>query len=59
MYVDGLVSGSNNIEEVEFIKQKSNELFGKGGSNLHKWHSNILSLQSSSTKCKRELTYAK
>ena len=36
MYVDELVSGSNTIEEVEFIEQKSIELFRKGKFNLHK-----------------------
>ena len=59
MYVDDLVSGSNTIEEVEVIKQKSIELFQKGGFNLHNWHSNLPSLQSSSTKSESELTYAK
>ena len=46
IYVDYLVLGSNTIEEVEFMKQKSIELFRKGGINLHKWYSNIPSLQS-------------
>ena len=55
MYVDDLVSGSNAIEEVEVIKQKSIELFRKGGFNLHKWHSNIPSLQSFNTKSESEL----
>ena len=59
MYVDDLVSGSNTIEEVEVIKQKSIELFRKGGFNLHKWHSNMPSLQPSNTKSVNELTYAK
>ena len=59
MYVDDLVSGSNTIEEVKVIKQKSIELFWKGGFNLHKWHSNIQSLQSSNTKSESELIYAK
>ena len=59
IYVDDLVSGSNTIEEDEVIKQKSIDLFRKGGFNLHKWHSNIASLQSSNTKSKSELTYAK
>ena len=57
MYVDDLVPGSNTIEEVEVIKQKSIELFGKGGFNLHKWHPNIPSLQSSNIKSESELTY--
>ena len=38
MYVDDLVSVSNTIEEVEFIKKKSIELLRNGGFNLHKWH---------------------
>ena len=59
MYVDDLVSGSNAIEEDEVIKQKSIELFRKGRFNLHKWHSNIASLQSSNTKSESEFTYAK
>ena len=59
MYVDDLVSGSNTIEEVEVIKQKSIELFRKGGFNLHKSHSNVPSLQFSNTKSEIELTYAK
>ena len=59
MYVDDLVSGSNTIEEVEVIKQKSIDLFRKGGFNLHKWHSDIPLLQSSNTKSESELAYAK
>ena len=41
IYVDDLVSGGNILSEVEVIKQKSIELFAKGGFNLHKWYSNI------------------
>ena len=41
IYVDDLVSGRNILSEVEVIKQKSIELFAKGGFNLHKWYSNI------------------
>ena len=47
IYVDYTVLGSNTIEEVEVIKQKSIELFRNGGINLHKWYSNIPLLQSS------------
>ena len=59
MCLDDLVSGSNTIEEVEFVKQRSIGLFRKDGFNLHEWHSNIPSLQSSNTKSGSELTYAK
>ena len=59
MYTDDLVSGSNTIEEVEVIKQKSIDLFRKSKSNLHNWHSNIPLLQSSSTKYESDVSYAK
>ena len=59
MYIDDLVSGSNTIEEVEVIKQKSIELFRKGGFNMHKWHLNIPSLQSSNTKSETYLCQRK
>ena len=36
MYVDDLAVG-----EIEILKQKCEELFKKGGFNLHKWHSNV------------------
>ena len=59
MYVDDLVSGSNTIVEVEVIRQKLIELFRNSEFNLHKWHSNIPSWQSSNTKSENELTYAR
>ena len=54
MYVGDFVSRGTNLVEVENIKQKSIELFFKGGFNLHKWHSNIPSLENNS-----EQTYVK
>ena len=57
MYVDDLVSGGTNLVEVENLKQKSTELFSKGGFNLHKWPSNILSLENDNTNS--EQTYVK
>ena len=57
MYVDDLLSGGTNLAEVENLKQKSIELFYKGGLDLHKWHSNILSLKNDNTNS--EQTYAK
>ena len=42
LYVDGLVTGGNNLEEVKEIKQNSVQLFKKGGFNLHKWNSTCL-----------------
>ena len=57
MYVNDLVSGSTNLAEVKNLKQKSIELFSKGGFNLHKWHSNMPSLENDNRNSKQ--TYAK
>ena len=59
MYIDDLVLGSNTIEEVGVIKQKSIELFQKSKFNLHNWNSNIPLLQSSNTKAESEFSYVK
>ena len=56
MYVDDLLGGTKLVE-VENLKQKSIELFSKGGFNLHKWRSNIPSLENDNTNS--EQTYAK
>ena len=39
--VDNLISGSNTVGEVEILKQKCEELFRKGGFNLHNRYSKI------------------
>ena len=59
MYLDDLVTGGESLDEVKIIKEKSIELFKKGGFNLHKWNSNVPSLESKSAEGKQELTYAK
>ena len=59
MYVDDLMTGGNNISEVKEIKNQSIDLFAKGGFKLHKWHSNISSLENNSSENNNELTYAK
>ena len=58
IYVDDLVTGGNNLEEVKEIKQNSVQLFKKGGFNLHKWNSNVSELKSENNN-QSELTYAK
>ena len=35
MYADDLISGGNTVGEVEILTQKCQELFKKGGFNLH------------------------
>ena len=53
MYVDDLVTGGNNLEEIQEIKQSSVQLFKNRGSNLHKW--NEMESESSNPS---EFTYA-
>ena len=45
------------VVEVENLKQKSIELFSKGGFNFHKWHLNIPLLENDNAN--KEQTYAK
>ena len=52
-------NGGSTVGEVEILKQKCEELFKKGGFNLHKWRSNIPSLENTKTTTSSELTYAK
>ena len=57
-YAEDLTFGGNTVGEVEILKQKCEELFKKGGFNLHKWHSNIPFLENTKTTTSSELTYA-
>ena len=57
VYVDDLVLGDVNLVEVENLKRNSLELFSKVWFNLHKWHSNIPSLENDNTNS--EQTYTK
>ena len=58
LYVDDLVTGGNNLEEVKEIKKNSVQLFKKGSFNLHKWKSNMPTLESDNSN-QSQLTYAK
>ena len=58
MYVDHLVTESNNLAEVKEIKQNSVQLLKKGDFHLHKWNSNVSELESENSN-QNELTYAK
>ena len=44
---------------VKIIREKSIELFKKGGFNLHKWNSNVPSLESKSVEGKQTVTYSR
>ena len=45
MNVDDLISGSSRVGEVEFLNGSVKSYFNNGDFNLHKWHSNIPSLE--------------
>ena len=59
MYVDDMVTGGDNVREVEKMKSESIELFEKGGFKLHKWHSNEPHLETNDLSPNTELNYAK
>ena len=48
LYVDDLISGGKNENEAEHLKSKSTEIFADTTFSLHKWHSNVLKLESPS-----------
>ena len=49
--------GGESLDEVKIIKEKSIELFIKGGFKLHKWNSNVPpSLENKGAEEKQELT---
>ena len=55
----GVKFGGNTVGEVEILKQKCEDLFKRGGFNLHNWHSNIPSLDNFKTTTSNEFNYAK
>ena len=44
-YVDDLISGGNNFEQIASLKDIAIEIFNQAGFKLHKWHSNISTLE--------------
>jgi len=40
MYVDDLVTGSNNLSEARSLQEEIIHILGKGGFALHKWCAN-------------------
>ena len=60
LYVDDMISGGFNETEVRTLKQLAIKIFAEAKFTLHKWHSNISSLESD-INCDNEQsqTYAK
>ena len=62
LFVDDLTSGGVNVQKTQEIKDTATWLFAEGGFTLHKWHSNMPSLEKSAaiTECNEEtVSYAK
>ena len=45
LYVDHLISGGNNFEQVTSLKDIAIAIFNQAGFKLHKWHSNVSILE--------------
>jgi len=58
MYVDDLVTGGDNLEQLSELKDKVIILFKKGGFTLHKWHSSEPKLETISCD-NNDLNFAK
>ena len=60
LYVDDLISGGYNSDEVRNFKTKATEIFREAGFELHKWHSNDKELESEDAdETDSEQSYAK
>ena len=59
MYVDDLVTGGENLQEVEKVKSDSIELLEKGEFKFHKWHSNEPNLETNDLNSEKELSFEK
>ena len=45
-YVDDIQYGSNKVEALTRFKEEATQIMHKGGFTLHKWHSNVPTLES-------------
>ena len=62
LYVDDLMTVGESVEEVATKRAKVNEVFDDGTFKLHKWHSNVATLEcedSSTSTNDEEISYAK
>lgn len=59
LYVDDVIHAVNTEEEAEMLKKKSIDIFAAGGFELHKWHSNVDTLEDQNTNTDGEVSYAK
>ena len=45
LYVDDLISGGNNFEQVASLKDIAIKIFSQAGFKLHEWHCNVSTLE--------------
>ena len=57
LYVDDVIHAVNTEEEAEMLKKKSIDIFAAGGFELHKWHSNVDTLEDQNTNTDGEVSY--
>ena len=46
LYVDDLISGGETVAKAQHLKGSTRSIFGEAKFELHKWHSNVPSLES-------------
>lgn len=60
LYVDDLIGGTGTTDKARHLKESAQGIFGEAGFELHKWHSNISSLEPETTPTEEDTkSYAK
>ena len=61
LYVDDLITGGKTITETQHLKESCQTIFSEAKFELHKWHSNIATLEAETTLTETESvpSYAK
>ena len=59
LYVDDLISGGATVSKVREKKNAATEIFADAAFELHKWHSNVVELESTETDQTADQTFAK
>ena len=59
LYVDDVISGTDTVDQGCSLKEVAVSVFGEAGFKLHKWHSNVVKLETEAVLRDEEQTYAK
>ena len=59
LYVDGVITGMNTLDEVKHLKKSAVSMFGEAQFQFHKWHSNLKELENENSCGAAEQTFVK